>query len=434
VLKTFPSEHQTERVDLLLADGIGFIQQFRIPIIANAAQVYISALAFYSRSTSLSETFHCRSGDIVNVRLGAHKSRTQCVATLEGHQDETGAVAVSSSGNMIVSGSRHGLLHLWDFNTGAPAGLPLAGHSKTISMVAFAPDGNLVASGSKDRTVRIWDRTTGDTILALYPTDRDALIATLAFSIDGTKLLIGVAKDTDTHSYEVDSIKVPSNPTDTDAESVVSTREWKSPSYPTPEIGNAMCALTMALSITTDQVAILLLIDKINVFDMSTRGSREVTLEIPRGPTSTIISQMVFSPTGKQIAAAFAFRSSVFVWDVQNGTLTYLCGGFEARSLAFSPDGGQCATGYRNGIIDVWDLNSRNAISVVLKGHNKEVTAMTYSPDGNHIVSSSGDETLRIWDLGGGITPSAPAKDLGSIVDAVAFSPDGSRCVVATLH
>jgi WD40 repeat protein len=190
----------------------------------------------------------------------------------------------------------------------------------------------------------------------------------------------------------------------------------------------------MALSITTDQVAILLLIDKINVFDMSTRGSREVTLEVPRGPTSTMISQMVFSPTGKQIAAAFDFRSSVFVWDVQNGTLTYLCGGFEARSLAFSPDGGQCATGYRNGLIGVWDLNSRNAISVVLKGHNKEVTAMTYSPDGNHIVSSSGDETLRIWDLGGGITSSSPAKDLSSIVDAVAFSPDGSRCVVATLH
>ena len=303
VLKTFPSEHQTERVDLLLADGIGFIQQFRIPIIVNAAQVYISALAFCSRSTSLSEIFHCRSGDVVNVRLGAHNSRTQCVATLEGHQDETGAVAVSPSGNMIVSGSKHGLLHLWDFNTGAPAGLPLAGHSKTISMVAFAPDGNFVASGSKDRTVRIRDRTTGDTILALYPTDRDALIATLAFSVDGTKLLIGVAKDMDTHSYEVDSIKVPSNPTDTDAEPVVSMREWKSPSYPTPEIGNAMCALTMALSITTDQVAILLLIDKINVFDMSTRGTREVTLEVPRGPTSTIIRQMVFSPTGWQSAA-----------------------------------------------------------------------------------------------------------------------------------
>ena len=75
-------------------------------------------------------------------------------------------------------------------------------------------------------------------------------IATLAFSIDGTKLLIRVAKEKDTYSYIVHSIEVPFDPTGTDTQSVVSMREWKSLLYPTPKFHNIMCNLTMALSMT----------------------------------------------------------------------------------------------------------------------------------------------------------------------------------------
>jgi WD40 repeat protein len=328
----------------------------------------------------------------------------------------------------------HGLLHTWDFSTGAAFGLPLAGHSKTISVIAFAPDGQFIASASKDRTVRIWDPTAGDAVLALFPNDRYSQIVTLAFSADGTMLLIGLAEDTTTYSYYVHSIKVPSGRTNTVTESAVSVHQWTSPSYPTPDY-NAMCDLTMALSVTTNLVAILLLDNKIKIFNMRTGIPSDAALVIPRGPMSQVVFQMVFSPTGRQVASSFAHSPSIYVWDVEDGTLAYLCGGFEATSLAFSPDGGQVATGYRSGLVGVWDLKeSRNAITAILEGHNEKVAAMTYSPDGNHLISGSGDETLRIWDLSGDITSSPPAEDLHSMVSAVAFSPDGRCYVVATFY
>lgn len=366
------------------------------------------------------------------MRIGAHKSRTRCLATLEGHQNEICAVAVSPDGNLIASGSELGSLQLWDFKTGAMVGLPLIGHSKAISLVAFAPDGGLVATGSRhhmDRTVRIWDPTTGVPILALYPNDTDSLIATLAFSVDGTKLFIGLSNETnDSYDYHLYSTEIPSFRT---APAIKPpTHAWTSPQFTIPQY-NVMCRLDMVLSVTTNQVAILLLDNKIRVFGMMTGITNDVELEIPRGVISKIINQMAFSPTGSHVAAAFVYHPMVFVWDLQNSTLIYLPNDFETQSLAFSPDGSHIASGYRGGLVSIWDL-STGTTTMVLQGHNGRVGAMSYSSDGSHVVSGSSDETLRIWDLRHDTMSLDLAEDLDSTVHSVAFSPDGSRCVVAT--
>jgi WD40 repeat protein len=39
------------------------------------------------------------------------------------------------------------------------------------------------------------------------------------------------------------------------------------------------------------------------------------------------------------------------------------------------------------------------ANSVVLRGHDKSVTAVAISPDNRWVVTSSSDNTTRIWDL-----------------------------------
>jgi uncharacterized membrane protein YqiK len=67
-----------------------------------------------------------------------------------------GAVAFSSDGHCLVSGSADKTLRLWDVQTGQPLGEPLRGHGGSVLSVAFSPDGRCLVSGSQDETLRLW--------------------------------------------------------------------------------------------------------------------------------------------------------------------------------------------------------------------------------------------------------------------------------------
>ena len=76
---------------------------------------------------------------------------------LEGHRNSVSSVAFSPDGQRLVSGSSDNTLWLWDAQTGAPIGQPLAGHGYKVYSVAFSPDGQRIISGSNDQMLRLWD-------------------------------------------------------------------------------------------------------------------------------------------------------------------------------------------------------------------------------------------------------------------------------------
>jgi WD40 repeat protein len=78
------------------------------------------------------------------------------VATLAGHTDSVTAVALSSDGRRLLSGSEDNTARLWDAATGK-AIATLAGHTAQVTAVAFSPDGTRVLTGSRDNTARLWD-------------------------------------------------------------------------------------------------------------------------------------------------------------------------------------------------------------------------------------------------------------------------------------
>ena len=62
----------------------------------------------------------------------------------------------------VVSGSRDGILRLWDARTGEPIGAPLEPHTAGITSVAFgAIDGQLIVSGIYGKTIWLRDARTG---------------------------------------------------------------------------------------------------------------------------------------------------------------------------------------------------------------------------------------------------------------------------------
>jgi WD40 repeat protein/serine/threonine protein kinase len=82
------------------------------------------------------------------------------------------------------------------------------------------------------------------------------------------------------------------------------------------------------------------------------------------------------------------------VWNKELGALVY--------DVAFSPDGHTLAAACMDGAIYLIDARSRS--TVVLRGHQDQVSQVRFSPDGRMLASTSYDTTLRLWDVSSGKT------------------------------
>jgi WD40 repeat protein len=87
----------------------------------------------------------------------------------------------------------------------------------------------------------------------------------------------------------------------------------------------------------------------------------------------------------------------VILWDI--ATLREIARfntGAEVTSLAFSGDGKTVAAGTFDGLIQLWNIASRQQ-AATLRGHISFIASLAFSPDGRTLASSSMEGTLRLW-------------------------------------
>ena len=99
-------------------------------------------------------------------------------------------------------------------------------------------------------------------------------------------------------------------------------------------------------------------------------------------------------PDGRTLIAV---GSEIRFWDLNSQRELF---SFHPRPILFkgcsiSADGRRLAVGAFDGLVTVWDLDSRQEVAT-LTGDERPVNAVSFLPDGNTLVSV-GQRQLRVW-------------------------------------
>ena len=144
-------------------------------------------------------------------------------------------------------------------------------------------------------------------------------------------------------------------------------------------------------------------------------------------PTERPVHSVSFSLDGT--LAAGLDNGQVELWEVETGerigTLRHVDWGRVA--VVFSPDGTRLASGARDQVIKVWDVETRREVGAWEVAQHSDFSwdiSVAFSPDGSRLVSGFQDGTVRLWDVGTQ-TEVATFEGHTDRVASVAFSPDG---------
>src|SRR4029453_10396554 len=102
-------------------------------------------------------------------------------ATLAGHAGAVTALAISSDGLRLASGSADQRLKIWEIGTWRELA-SLQGHDSEIAALTISQDGAHIVSGSKDQSLRLWSSQPAEPEVVSKRPERDFYAAQFSAS------------------------------------------------------------------------------------------------------------------------------------------------------------------------------------------------------------------------------------------------------------
>jgi cytochrome c len=308
---------------------------------------------------------------IVAMLLALHPAPAH--AQLKGHGGPVRAIAVSSDGNVVLSGSFDTAAIRWSLKTQS-AEQVLRFHADAVNAVAFLKDGRMATAGA-DARIAIWTpgREQPDRIFDGHR----APIVSLAVSPDGTRLASaswdrtvrvwsladGAQQVLEGHTQNVNGVAF-----SPDGQSLVSVgydldlRIW-SFAKGTSDVFALASPLNAVLIAPNGEIVTGGADGKVRF--LTQEGKQ--TGELEAGPTPIIA--LAISLDGSLIAAA-GIGGAVAIVDRKARSIvrTLVDPGVPVWSVAFAPDGATLLTGGADGTIRRWNALTGDAIGASLQG------------------------------------------------------------------
>jgi len=263
-------------------------------------------------------------GDIIVWQQGGAgytAGPTREVEASSEHRGPTLALAFSPDGKRIAAGNMYGKLVVWDHAAKKDLFETRKGHDGNINQIRFFPDGKTFVTASTDQKLKIWDTATGAEKATL--SGPKYAVRGLAISADGKQLF-----SCDTHG------------------GVTAWNLKTSKPAQTFEIAKAEC------------------------------------------------NALALAPDGKSLAAGFGDGAVVFVDAATGKELGRAKANDQVNALAYA-DAATVVVGTRAEELQLVEPSSGKVTS--MKGHGRPVRSVAASADGARFASASMDMTVRVW-------------------------------------
>ena len=302
----------------------------------------------------------------------------------------------------IVVCRTNGVLQIIDANTGATnRSIPNIGE-----LLAYSASTQIAATLDENNSIQVWNVANTQHFLAISNAPQSKLEyswnSPVIISPDGSKLAMLVASP------------------------VPKVRIWDIPSgkelNPLPENNRQLrCAVFSpdSQSLLTGGGA-----GEVYVWNLSTATFKKVTAhQVP-------VLAIAFSPDGKTFATASSDRDPIILWDFETRAKKenqFLGQAGDVFSLCFSRDGKQLASGARDTLVRIWNIEQASILPKLERLHADRYANIAFSPNSRFFAGGCKGNTVKIWDV-------ASLQVVATIPRAsyvVAFSTDNQRILVS---
>ncbi|CAE6459288.1 unnamed protein product [Rhizoctonia solani] len=418
------------------------------PLLQSTPHIYLSALQFCSRSSSVFANYEEQAQGLMDVSGTAMRRRETAPLAIWQTEHGINCFKLFPDGTHIASGSSEGTVSVWDATNGILVAGPTEHRGHSVHAIGVSPNNKLIVAGYEDGTVSIWDARNGSLVSGPFHGHVDSVLA-VTFTPDNTRIVSGSRDRTvciwnaftgilitgplEGHTDSIHSVAVsPNGRYLVSGSADHSIRVWNSSDgtlLASPLEGHIGPVWSVRFS--PDGARIVSGADDNTVLLWDVTDEQSISLQsVFEGHTEGVVS-VDFSPDSKQIVSG-SYDCTIRIWDVTNGSLA--SGPFERpvigfQSVGFSPYGTWFFSGSSDGTVCLWDSSGRTVVDVIPRGHTGSVESVEFSPDGTRVVSSSEDQSICVWDVSEGTLAVGPFRGHTAGVISVAFSPDGTRIV-----